>query len=156
MCIKWRTSWFKRELILTATLLKVFQCKKTFKSRRLTLRCSLVLVWFLWNTSLSWYRKQFPEHLQDCITDWIILLQLKQIYFTDLNFVQHNNILFDHKNRLFPLHMLIKNCPSLIIRPLICRYPSRYGLYLRDKPSQVVLPQELEYEPDTKPHYSLH
>lgn len=36
------------------------------------------------------------------------------------------------------------------------RYPSRYGLYLRDKPSQVVLPQELEYEPDTKPLFSLH
>ncbi|XP_029710567.1 uncharacterized protein LOC109406624 isoform X2 [Aedes albopictus] len=42
------------------------------------------------------------------------------------------------------------------MRDIDRRYPSRYGLYLRDKPSQVVLPQELEYEPDTKPLYSLH
>ncbi|XP_065074984.1 uncharacterized protein LOC135698774 isoform X2 [Ochlerotatus camptorhynchus] len=42
------------------------------------------------------------------------------------------------------------------MRDIDRRYPSRYGLYLRDKPSQVVLPQELEYEPDTKPFYSLH
>nr|XP_029716696.1 uncharacterized protein LOC115260002 [Aedes albopictus]XP_029716698.1 uncharacterized protein LOC115260002 [Aedes albopictus] len=42
------------------------------------------------------------------------------------------------------------------MRDIDRRYPSRYGLYLRDKPSQVVLPQELEYEPDTKPIYSLH
>lgn len=40
------------------------------------------------------------------------------------------------------------------MRDIDRRYPSRYGLYLRDKPSQVVLPQELEYEPDTKPLYS--
>ncbi|XP_062539345.1 uncharacterized protein LOC134207624 isoform X2 [Armigeres subalbatus] len=42
------------------------------------------------------------------------------------------------------------------MRDIDRRYPSRYGLYLRDKPSQVVLPQELEYEPDTKPIFSLH
>ncbi|XP_055526247.1 uncharacterized protein LOC129718980 [Wyeomyia smithii] len=42
------------------------------------------------------------------------------------------------------------------MRDIDRRYPSRYGLYLRDKPSQVVLPQELEYEPDTKPYFSLH
>lgn len=43
-----------------------------------------------------------------------------------------------------------------VLKKLLERYPSRYGLYLRDKPSQVVLPQELEYEPDTKPIFSLH
>lgn len=29
------------------------------------------------------------------------------------------------------------------------RYPSRYGLYLKDKPNTVVVP--LEYEPEDKP-----
>ncbi len=29
------------------------------------------------------------------------------------------------------------------------RYPSRYGLYLKDKPSAAVVP--LEYEPEDKP-----
>ncbi|XP_055606070.1 uncharacterized protein LOC129754177 isoform X2 [Uranotaenia lowii] len=42
------------------------------------------------------------------------------------------------------------------MRDIDRRYPSRYGLYLKDKPSQVVLPQELEYEPETKPIFSLH
>lgn len=32
---------------------------------------------------------------------------------------------------------------------MISRYPSRYGLYLKDKPNTVVVP--LEYEPETKP-----
>lgn len=42
------------------------------------------------------------------------------------------------------------------MRDIDRRYPSRYGLYLREKPSQVVFPQELEYEPDTKPLFTLH
>jgi hypothetical protein len=34
------------------------------------------------------------------------------------------------------------------------RYPSRFGLYLKDKPSATLLPQSpLEYEPETKPRY---
>lgn len=32
---------------------------------------------------------------------------------------------------------------------LLRRYPSRYGLYLKDKPSTSVVP--LEYEPEDKP-----
>jgi len=32
------------------------------------------------------------------------------------------------------------------------RYPSRYGLYLKDRPHSL-LPQEIEYEPETKPIY---
>jgi hypothetical protein len=32
------------------------------------------------------------------------------------------------------------------------RYPSRYGLYLKDRPHSL-LPQDVEYEPETKPIY---
>jgi len=32
------------------------------------------------------------------------------------------------------------------------RYPSRYGLYLKDKPHSL-LPQDVEYEPENKPRY---
>uniref|UniRef100_U5ECP8 Putative myofilin n=1 Tax=Corethrella appendiculata TaxID=1370023 RepID=U5ECP8_9DIPT len=41
------------------------------------------------------------------------------------------------------------------MREIDRRYPSRYGLYLKEKPNQVLLPQELEYEPDTKPLFKL-
>lgn len=58
----------------------------------------------------------------------------------------------DHLERMRDIDRSVYN----ILKKLLERYPSRYGLYLRDKPSQVVLPQELEYEPDTKPIFSLH
>lgn len=58
----------------------------------------------------------------------------------------------DHLERMRDIDRSVYN----VLKKLLERYPSRYGLYLRDKPSQVVLPQELEYEPDTKPIFSLH
>lgn len=56
----------------------------------------------------------------------------------------------DHLERMRDIDRSVYN----VLKKLLERYPSRYGLYLRDKPSQVVLPQE--YEPDTKPIFSLH
>lgn len=39
------------------------------------------------------------------------------------------------------------------MRELEKRYPSRFGLYLKDKPnSQNLLPQDVEYEPESKPY----
>lgn len=58
----------------------------------------------------------------------------------------------DHLERMRDIDRSVYN----VLKKLLERYPSRYGLYLRDKPSQVVLPQELEYEPDTKPIFSLY
>lgn len=58
----------------------------------------------------------------------------------------------DHLERMRDIDRSVYN----VLKNLLERYPSRYGLYLRDKPSQVVLPQELEYEPDTKPIFTLH
>lgn len=37
----------------------------------------------------------------------------------------------------------------LIRKFIVSRYPSRYGLYLKDKPNTTVVP--LEYEPEDKP-----
>ncbi|XP_063707451.1 uncharacterized protein LOC134836147 isoform X1 [Culicoides brevitarsis] len=37
------------------------------------------------------------------------------------------------------------------LREIEHRYPSRYGLYLRDRPHSL-LPQDIEYEPETKPY----
>lgn len=48
------------------------------------------------------------------------------------------NNLFKKKNRRINIMSLFVN-----------RYPSRYGLYLKDKPNTVVVP--LEYEPEDKP-----